>query len=80
MANIYLRKGSDRNTQAYRLRINEHEFYFSYETCIAYSGPFGRFRLPNYWGKTTARHINEMDLRNWPKVDRETMEKTLQSI
>uniref|UniRef100_A0A6H2A5Y9 DUF8033 domain-containing protein n=1 Tax=viral metagenome TaxID=1070528 RepID=A0A6H2A5Y9_9ZZZZ len=80
MAQIYLRKGTGRNTQAYRLSLNGHKLYFSYETCIGYDGPLGRFRLQNVWGPTTGRHINEMHLKDWPVVGKEAMEEALKSI
>ena len=77
---ITLKKGSHRNTQAHIIYINKHTLFFSYETCIGYIGPLGSFRLKNYWGPTTGRHINEMGLRDLPVVSREKMEETLKKI
>ena len=77
---ITLNQGTNRNTKAYVVTINEHELFFSYSTCIAYRGPLGHFRLDNTWGPTTGRHINEMGLRNLPIVTEKEMETTLSSI
>ena len=77
---VILTQGTYRNTKAYVLYLNNHDLYFSYETCIAYAGPLGRFRRENDWGHTTGRHINEMGLRDWPVVSKEEMEKTLAKI
>ena len=77
---ISLKKGLERNTQAYILHLNEHTLYFSYRTCIAYSGPSCNFRLSNSWGPTTGRHINEMGLKDWPIVSSQEMERELAKI
>ncbi len=43
-----------------------NEFFFSYETCIAFRGTIagrdGRveIRLPNIWGPTTGRHMSAL--------------------
>ena len=77
---IRLEKGTHRNTQAHIVRINQHTLYFSYETCIAYEGPLGRFRLENSWGPTTGRHINEMGLKDLPIILDQEMELLLEKI
>ena len=77
---IRLSKGTWRNTQAHVLGLNNHTLYFSYETCIAYSGPEGHFRLDNHWGPTTGRHINEMGLRTWPIATNDVMDNALKQI
>lgn len=63
---IRLTKGSNRNTQAHVVRIGNHEFYFSYQTCIAYRGPLGSARIANHWGPTTGRHFREMGISDLP--------------
>ena len=36
-----------------------HEFFFSYETCVAgYSPGEGYFRTTEYYSRTTTKHIN----------------------
>jgi hypothetical protein len=69
MPEIKLRNPTGRNTPAHIITIGEHDFYFSYETCIAYRGPLVHCRIPNLWGPTTGRHIREMGVYNWPEVD-----------
>lgn len=58
-----------RNTRACVVEIGPHAFYFSYETLIAYAGPFGRARRENVWGPTTGRHFREMACSGFPIVD-----------
>jgi hypothetical protein len=58
-----------RKTQAHIVTVGDHEFYFSYETCVAYRGPDYQCRIPNHWGPTTERHFREMGLEHWPMVD-----------
>ena len=77
---IKLKKGTNRNTQAHIVSLNDHTMFFSYETCIGYDGPLGQFRLDNLWGPTTGRHINEMGLRNYPVISQQEMENILSSI
>lgn len=67
-----------RNTQAYAVSIGTLTLYFSYETLVAMSGPgIEPCRLPNLWGPTTGRHINEMGVRDWPEVEADEMQRRL---
>ena len=75
---LSLKKGSDRNTQAHIVTLGNHDFYFSYETCIAYCGPLGTGRLQNYWGPTTSRHLSDMGCKNWPVLDDAAFEAMLE--
>lgn len=39
-----------------------NDYYFSYETLVAFRGPDGRLRvLKNYWSTTTGKHLNAID-------------------
>lgn len=78
--NIRLIKGSERNTRATIVTINEHTLYFSYSTCIAYRGPLGSYRIANHWGPTTGRHFSEMDIKELPIVDDKSFETILSQI
>lgn len=69
MARIRLSNPTGRNTKAHVVSIGEHNFYFSYETCIAYDGPLVSARIPNSWGPTTGRHFRELGVANYPIVD-----------
>lgn len=72
---------TNRRTEARRVTLRGIQLYFSYETLIAVSGFAGgeykRMRLDNCWGPTTGRHINDMGLRDWPIVDDDELDATL---
>lgn len=70
---ISLSNPTGRSTQAYEVELGPHRLFFSYQTLIAYDGPQGRGRLENVWGPTTARHINELGLRDFPVVSAEEL-------
>lgn len=73
-----------RNTNAHIFTDgNENEFFFSYETCIAYRGAIQcsalhndkmnvAVRLENWWGPTTGRHFKDLGCADFEVV---TMEK-----
>ena len=68
---ISLRNPTGRNTKAHVVTINSNEYFFSYETCIAYCGPSSRhrgIRLANHWGPTTGRHFNELGCGEFPII------------
>lgn len=76
---IRLRKGSDRNTKAHVVEINCNEYFFSYETCIAFRGNTGpdqyvSVRIANSWGPTTGRHFKEMGCSNFKTIPNEEFE------
>jgi hypothetical protein len=69
-----LRKPINRNTPAHVVSINGADYYFSYETCIAFSGRckdgnYRTLRIENHWGPTTGRHFNEMGLSDFKIVE-----------
>lgn len=42
--------------------VGGREFYFSYQTLIAFRGLDGTLRISrNYWGVTTGRHLNAIN-------------------
>lgn len=53
-----------RKTQAHIVTIGENEYFFSYNTCIAFrgmiNGEYRAMRVANSWGPTTGRHFNEL--------------------
>lgn len=67
-----LRNPTGRNTRAHVAEIGEHEFFFSYETCIAYRGPsYPRgIRIANSWGPTTGRHFHELGCADFDLVEK----------
>lgn len=79
---IRLASPTGRNTRANRLDIGPHELYFSYETCIAYSGPVeGTIRIANSWGPTTGRHFKELGVDKFQVLsDREFNERVAAAL
>ena len=86
---IKLENPTGRNTQAHIVTIGDREYFFSYQTCIAYRGPFpsdvgwggedtptggGAVRIDNYWGPTTGRHFNDLGCKHFPIIKREIFE------
>ena len=62
---------TDRKTEA-RIFVDDagNEFFFSYETCIAYRGynklnEFMQIRRKNSWGSTTGRHFSSMGCKDF---------------
>lgn len=70
---IKLRNPTGRNTPAHIVTVGENEYFFSYQTCIAFrgevNGKYRIMRIENSWGPTTGRHFNEMGCRDWPIVE-----------
>ena len=77
-----LKNPTGRNTQAHIFTdSNGNEWFFSYETCIAYRGTdprqpseLVRVRIPNSWGPTTGRHFKELGCANFETLDRDEFE------
>lgn len=42
---------------AYRIVIGNHGFFFSYDTLVAYKGPYGQFETDRNYSRTTNRHL-----------------------
>jgi hypothetical protein len=42
-------------------------FYFSYQTLVAFNGPYGLKVRKNDWGPTTGKHLNTIDFGNRAK-------------
>lgn len=74
---ISFQHGCSRNTKCYVIRIVDACFYVSYNTIIGaslYDGENRRHvRLDNTWGKTTGRHMNDMDIRSHEIVSSEEL-------
>lgn len=54
-----------------------NDFYFSYDTLVAFAPRFGRkVVIKNYWGNTTGKHLNWIDGGDKAnRVDQETFDK-----
>ena len=77
--NVKLHKGSRRNTDCHIVEVGPHTFYFSYRTCVAYTGPAypKSIRIQNHWGPTTGRHLSDMYVKDWEVVPDELFEHVL---
>jgi len=71
-----------RKTEAHVAEVGGNNYYFSYETCIAFSGnvflqdkvpnvQHVQVRLKNHWGPTTGRHFNDLYCGEFDIVDDE---------
>ena len=40
--------------------VGKNEFYFSYETCVAFSDGHQTVKSKNVWSNTTGRHLNSL--------------------
>jgi hypothetical protein len=80
---IRLSPGSQRNTKCYVLELGPHTLYWSYTTCVAYSGPacpaIG-IRLMNTWGPATGRHMADMGCKHFPVVSDAQFDAILNNI
>ena len=63
-----------RNTRACVVLLGAHEFFFSYETLIAYRGPLGAARRANDWGPTTGRHFRELGCAAFAVVEPDALD------
>ena len=69
---------TNRKTPAHIVELGPHEFFWSYETCIAYRGPLGQWRIDNHWGPTTGRHFRELGCRDFEIVSDKQFEETIE--
>lgn len=57
--------GSGPKANFYYVSVNNHVFWFSYKTCVAFEEPdlhgCRRVVRENDWGPTTGKHLNEID-------------------
>jgi hypothetical protein len=72
-ASVQITNPTGRKTEARVVTIGSNEYFFSYETCIAFRGVSGgreySIRLPNSWGPTTGKHFNEMGCKNFEVIE-----------
>lgn len=74
---IRLHNPTGRNTPAHVVDLGSLEFFFSYETCIAFRGPMGSMRITNNWGPTTGRHFRELGCQHFPTVDQDVFDRAV---
>ncbi len=82
-----------RKTEAHVVEIGQNTFYFSYQTCIAFSGQikpiierntpkssYYTLRRENDWGPTTGRHFKEFGVADWETISGEEFENLLERV
>lgn len=74
---IHLSEATRRNTRCLDLNIFGVATLVSYTTVVAASYRNERIRRINTWGPTTKRHMQEGGVYDWPQVDKEQFEETL---
>ena len=53
-----------------------NNFYFSYKTLVAFSGPkTGLVCITNYWGPTTGKHLNWIERDKKKRVNQDEFDK-----
>jgi hypothetical protein len=61
--------------------INDTEFYFSYDTVVAFRNTRGELRvIKNYWGTTTGKHLNYICPDHDSRLDRGQFEQELNKL
>ncbi len=63
---------TDCNNKAHILAIGDCEYFFSYQTCIAFrgtsAGAYIKVRIANAWGPTTGKHFKALGAYDFPAV------------
>mgnify|MGYP003659818456 FL=1 len=67
------------HTQAFTDNYN-NDYYFSYETLIAFRGDEGLIIRENVWGNTTGKHLNWIDDDKSIRVNKEVFEAKLSAL
>lgn len=63
----------DGNSNA--VSVGDLRLYFSYDTLIGYEDSVdGRVATRNYWGPTTGKHLNSLDVRQDERCQKEEFE------
>lgn len=52
--------------------IEDSEFYFSYNTCVAVKNKKGKFRIKSP-SKTTTKHMRNMNVLDWEIISEEEL-------
>ena len=64
----------------YRVTLGTVSLWFSYDTIIAFAAPGHVVISTNAWGKTTGKHLNQIDDDKSKRVDRETFLAMLDKV
>lgn len=64
-------------TNATEVCVNGITLYFSYETCVAFSGPSGDYKTATKYSKTTSKHKNLMGVSSFTELEEAVFAKRL---
>ena len=56
-----------------RVTIGDKEFYFSYNTCVAYRDAKKAIRTDKYFSKTTQSHLKKMGVSHFTAVSQDEL-------
>ena len=62
------------DSHMFSVKQGPHEFFYSYNTLVAYSGPLGSVRIASP-SRTTSKHLSKMQVSDYdtlPQADLET--------
>ena len=74
---------SNKNYGSHSLAFTDNfnnDYYFSYETLIAFRGDEGLVIRQNDWGTTTGKHLNWIDSDKSKRVNKEVFEEKLLTL
>lgn len=54
-------KQIDGRPNFHKVDVGNRTFYFSYETCVAFTDKGEVFCCENKWGNTTGKHLNQIE-------------------
>jgi len=74
MTHIKLTNPTGRSTEARVLEYNGDEYFFSYQTCVAFRGiasdkQYRKIKRKNKWGRTTSKHFKEMGCADFQEIE-----------
>lgn len=62
---------------ATKVCINDITLYFSYETCIAFSGPSGNYQTAKRYSATTTKHKGLMGIKEFQVLEESVFQQKL---
>lgn len=64
-----------------RIDINDTEFYFSYDTIVAFRNRQGQLRcIKNYWSTTTGKHLNYICPNHSARLEKDQFQAELDEL
>lgn len=78
--NVSISNYSGRNTESYKVTINDLSLWFSYRTVVAFRFGGQFYIRENDWSTTTGRHLNEIDSDHSIRIPGVEFERELDRI